>query len=66
MRAICERHGVSYGHYGRGGQKEVYEEVTAQRLAGEQLTFDLGSSEGSPPALGDQVDAAADRANTDY
>jgi len=47
MRAICERHGVSYGHYGRGGQKEVYEEVTAQRLAGEQLALDLDSLEGT-------------------
>jgi len=42
MRAICERHGVSYGHYGRGGKKEVYAEVAAQRFAGEQLTFEFG------------------------
>jgi DNA repair photolyase len=41
MRAICERHGVSYGHYGRGSTQDVYEEVTAQRFAGaEQLAFE--------------------------
>ena len=44
MRAICEHHGVSYGHYGRGGKREVYDEVTAQRFAGEQLSFDWPSS----------------------
>jgi DNA repair photolyase len=43
MRAICERYGVAYGHNGRSEQDEVYDEVTAQRFAGEQLSFEWAS-----------------------
>jgi DNA repair photolyase len=48
IRAICEQHGVSYGHFGRGGKRDVYEEVTAQRFAGEeQLTFEWNADPSS-------------------
>jgi hypothetical protein len=44
MRALCEKHGVAYGHYGRNEPGEVFSEVAAQRFAGEQLAFELEQS----------------------
>jgi DNA repair photolyase len=41
MRALCERHGLPYGHNGRSDTGEAYSEVAAARFAGaEQLAFD--------------------------
>jgi DNA repair photolyase len=45
MRALCERYGVPYGHYGRGGEVDAdaeTEEAVAQRFAGpEQLDLNI-------------------------
>jgi len=41
MMALCEKHGVAYGHYSRSGRSEGYAKVAADRFAGpEQLPFD--------------------------
>jgi hypothetical protein len=40
MRALCEKHGVVYGHNGRSSVAET--ELVEERFAGSaQLTFDL-------------------------
>ena len=44
MMALCEKHGVAYGHYSRSGRSEGYSEIAAQRFAGEQLAFEFESS----------------------
>jgi DNA repair photolyase len=45
MRSLCERYGVPYGHYGRGGEVGAdaeTEEAVAQRFAGpEQLDLNI-------------------------
>jgi len=41
IRALCEQHGVPYGHNGRSEHAEEYSEVAAQRFAGaEQLQLE--------------------------
>ena len=44
MRALCEKHGVAYGHYSRSGRSEGHFEMVEQRFAGEQLMFELEPS----------------------
>ena len=40
MRALCEKHGVAYGHYGRA--PDDASKAIAERFAGsEQLAFDV-------------------------
>jgi DNA repair photolyase len=41
MRALCEKHGVAYGHFSRSGRSERHSEIAEQRFAGgDQLALD--------------------------
>jgi len=44
MQALCEKHGVGYGHFSRSGRSERHSEIAEQRFAGDQLVFELESS----------------------